>query len=115
MKKIRFHKLPPEVQDEMEIYLNQLGLEKSEVSFEFGELTSKIDIEYWLKSKLKTEGLILDESLIESIGKSGKIFTPILLDTDLEYTIEGRHRLMAALRYGLTVPLYCLVRKNSDE
>jgi len=60
-------------------------------------------IKNWLDEKVAWEGPP-DENVVDSIGVSGAIHTPIFRDEVLGQTIDGRHRLAAALKYGLSVP-----------
>jgi len=65
---------------------------------------NKTDLKFWLQSKLEMEGEPEDDETIGQIGKDGVIYRPIVLDTRNDYTIEGRHRLTAALKYNLDCP-----------
>lgn len=64
----------------------------------------KENIKYWLHSKEKIEGPA-DKKHVDEIGRSGKIRMPVVLDLRTDHTVEGRHRLAAALKYNLDVPV----------
>ena len=75
---------------------------------------NKTDLKFWLQSKLDIEGEPEDQEGIDDIGKDGHIFRPVVLDTRNDFTIEGRHRLTAALKYNLDCPaLLVLDEKDS--
>lgn len=75
---------------------------------------NKTDLEFWLQSKLDLEGDPEDDELIDQMGKDGRIYRPVVLDTRDDFTIEGRHRLTAALKYNLDCPaLLVLDEKDS--
>ena len=56
------------------------------------------------------EGEPPDKELINKIGNDGVIKTPVILDTDLDVTVSGRHRLAAGYDYNLPVPVIMLFR-----
>ncbi len=91
-------------------YLYDVGLELDDVSIGSEVMRSKEDKEFWLKSKLDFEGDPHDEKLIDQICKDGVIKEPIIIDLDQEYTIEGRHRLAAALRCNIDMPVVFIER-----
>jgi hypothetical protein len=66
---------------------------------------NKADIKAWLADKLRFEGPPPDTTLIEMIGRQGYIERPIILDVDNNVCAEGRHRLTAALKFHLDVPI----------
>jgi len=63
------------------------------------------DIRYLLSTKVRVEGPAVDSELVESIKK---IERPVILDVSRELCVEGRHRLTAALKKGLPVPVLVL-------
>lgn len=75
---------------------------------------NKTDLKFWLQSKLEMEGEPEDDELIEQIGEDGHIYCPIVLDTRNDYTIEGRHRLTAALKYNLDCPALLVLDDEED-
>jgi len=75
---------------------------------------NKTDLEFWLQSKLDIEGEPEDDELIEQIGKDGHIYRPVVLDTRNDYTIEGRHRLTAAIKYNLDCPALLVLDEPED-
>ena len=103
------------VTEEAEGYLALHGHTLSDVSWEHDIMTEPSDIQYWFERKTAQEGMPEDQELINQIGEDRVIRTAVLLDPDNEYTIEGRHRLAAALKYKLAVPVAMLVWPNKDE
>lgn len=73
---------------------------------------NKTDLEFWLQSKLDIEGEPEDDELIDQIGKDGHIYRPVVLDTRNDYTVEGRHRLTAALKYNLDCPALLVIEDD---
>lgn len=72
---------------------------------------NKEDIKFWLKSKIDMEGPASDLDLVKKIGEDKKILEPVILDTRDDFTVEGRHRLSAALEYGLDVPALLIMEE----
>ncbi len=109
--------IPSEVMEEILDYLDSVGKDASDIGMELDIIpaSSKNDLEYWLKNKVGREGEPPDEELMDKICQHGKITTPIIIDTTEEHTVEGRHRLAAALKCGLDVPAVILFAKESDE
>jgi hypothetical protein len=97
-------------------WAKQLGYEESQIYGRVGIIlkSDKVTLRYWLNQKVNIEGAP-DINLVDEIGLSDKITTPIILDCDREYCIEGRHRLAAALKYNLDCPLIDLVLKSDDK
>ncbi len=110
-------KIPSEVMEEILDYLDSMGKDASDIGMELDTIpaSSKNDLEYWLKNKVGREGEPPDEELMDKICQHGKITTPIIIDTTEEHTVEGRHRLAAALKCGLDVPAVILYAKEIDE
>ncbi len=110
-------KIPSEVMEEILDYLDSVGKDASDIGMELDTIpaSSKNDLEYWLKNKVSREGDPPDEELMDKICQHGKITTPIIIDTTEEHTVEGRHRLAAALKCGLDVPAVILYAKEIDE
>ena len=95
-------------------YLHSTGrtIDDVEMEQEIIPGNNRTDIEYWLKNKTKYEGEPPDKELIDKICKDGKITTPVIIDTDEEYTVEGRHRLFAALKCKIDVPVVAIFSKE---
>ena len=108
--------IPDEVWDEIHMYLDSIGKTIDDVGIEQEVIlaSSKTDLEYWLKNKTDIEGEA-DPVDVDKICKDGKIKLPIIIDTTEEYTVEGRHRLAAALKCGLDVPVVALFSKDADS
>lgn len=68
----------------------------------------KEDIRFWLKSKTALEGKPKSDC-VKKIGKDGEIREPVILDLRNDFTVEGRHRLAAALKYNLDVPVLLIM------
>ena len=83
---------------------NYVPLDRVRVQYVIIPKENKEDIRFWLKSKLDMEGPASDLDLVKKIGEDKKILEPVILDTRDDFTVEGRHRLSAALKYGLDVP-----------
>lgn len=83
---------------------NYVPLDRVRVQYVVIPREGKQDIKFWLGSKLEREGLPPNEDLMKQIGEDGMIREPVILDTRNDYTVEGRHRLSAALKYNLDVP-----------
>jgi hypothetical protein len=113
MKNKKVQYLPQNILDDVSLYLDSLGEDSSKWYFEEGMMDSFSDIEYWLQNKLKYEGMPVDFDLINQIGTDGKIINPIILDTTNEVAVKGRHRLTAAQKFKLTVPVVCIFKKES--
>lgn len=96
-------RLDSETRSEIEEWANQVGMDP--VYWERGVMSKPEDIRYWLRTKTMLESAAQDEELIEIIGRTKKIDRPVILDLDREVAVEGRHRMTAALRYGLPVPI----------
>jgi len=109
--------IPDSVTDEIVSYLHSTGrtIDDVEMEQEIIPGNNRTDIEYWLKSKTKYEGEPPDKELIDKICKDGKITTPVIIDTDEEYTVEGRHRLFAALKCKIDVPVVAIFSKEESE
>tara|TARA_R110000824_G_scaffold257814_1_gene446736 strand:+ start:237 stop:614 length:378 start_codon:yes stop_codon:yes gene_type:complete len=102
------------VMDEIASYLHSTGRTIDDVNIEQEIIpgTFRTDIEYWLKSKTDFEGDPTDDELIDQICRDGKITEPVIIDTDAEYTVEGRHRLFAALKCEIDVPVVMIFSKE---
>ena len=87
-------------------------LGRYELEYEVIPAENKVDLRYWLDSKIKHEGPP-DSEDVDRIGLEGEIKEPVILDTRNDYTVEGRHRLASALKYGLDVPAIILVEPRS--
>ena len=109
--------IPSEVMEEILDYLDSVGKDMYDIGIELDVIpaSSKNDWEYWLKNKVGREGEPPDEELMDKICQHGKITTPIIIDTTSDHTVEGRHRLAAALKCGLDVPAAILFAKDGDE
>ena len=83
---------------------NYVPLDRVRVQYVIIPKENKEDIRFWLKSKVGMEGPASDLDLVKKIGEDKKILEPVILDTRDDFTVEGRHRLSAALKYGLDVP-----------
>lgn len=106
-------KLDPETISEIKDYAENFGFSKFDITLDTIQPSEKEDLKFWLRSKTSLERDPEDFELIDQIGKNGKINRPIIIDTDGDYTVEGRHRLAAALKYNLPVPVVILSnRKN---
>ena len=109
--------IPDRVMDEIASYLHSTGRTIDDVNIEQEIIpgTSRTDIEYWLKSKTDFEGDPTDDELIDQICRDGKITAPVIIDTDAEYTVEGRHRLFAALKCEIDVPVVMIFSKEGSN
>tara|TARA_Y100000593_G_scaffold4019_1_gene7893 strand:- start:30391 stop:30825 length:435 start_codon:yes stop_codon:yes gene_type:complete len=110
-------KIPSKVMEEIEVYLDSVGKDIYEIGMELDVIpaSDKENLEYWLNNKVRREGEPPDEELMDEICQDRKIRTPIIIDTTEEHTVEGRHRLAAALKCGLDVPAVILYAKEIDE
>ena len=109
--------MPDSVMDEIASYLHSTGRTIDDVGIEQDIIpgNNRTDIKYWLKSKTNFEGEPTDDGLINQICKDGKITTPVIIDTDAEYTVEGRHRLFAALKCEIDVPVVMIFSREETE
>lgn len=107
---ISFDDLPSGVQPEGSDYFSETGSDPREADYEMGVMTSEGDIDYWLQNKISMEGKPEDEELMNQICRDGEVKEPVILDVSTEYTVEGRHRLAAAKRCGLDVPVVAIIR-----
>ena len=109
--------IPDSVMDEIASYLHSTGRTIDDVGIEQDVIpgNNRTDIKYWLKSKTDFEGEPTDDELINQICKDGKITTPVIIDTDAEYTVEGRHRLFAALKCEIDVPVVVIFSRKETE
>ena len=110
-------KIPSEVMEEIMDYLDSMGKDAFDIGMELDTIpaSDEKNLEYWLNNKVRREGEPPDEELMDEICQKGKITTPIIIDTTEEHTVEGRHRLAAALKCGLDVPAVILYAKEIDE
>ena len=109
--------MPDSVMDEITSYLHSTGRTIDDVGIEQDIIpgNNRTDIKYWLKSKTNFEGEPTDDGLINQICKDGKITTPVIIDTDAEYTVEGRHRLFAALKCEIDVPVVMIFSREESK
>jgi len=109
--------IPDSVMDEIASYLHSSDRTIDDVDIEQDIIpgNNRTDIEYWLKSKIEYEGDPTDDELINQICKDGKITTPVIIDTDAEYTVEGRHRLFAALKCEIDVPVVIIFSREESK
>ena len=109
--------IPDSVMDEIASYLHSSDRTIDDVDIEQDIIpgNNRTDIEYWLKSKTDHEGDPTDDELINQICKDGKITTPVIIDTDAEYTVEGRHRLFAALKCEIDVPVVIIFSSEESK
>ena len=109
--------IPDSVMDEIASYLHSSDRTIDDVDIEQDIIPGNnlTDIEYWLKSKTDHEGDPTDDELINQICKDGKITTPVIIDTDAEYTVEGRHRLFAALKCEIDVPVVMIFSREESK
>tara|TARA_Y100001937_G_scaffold79066_1_gene107166 strand:- start:31 stop:408 length:378 start_codon:yes stop_codon:yes gene_type:complete len=109
--------IPDSVMDEIASYLHSSDRTIDDVDIEQDIIpgNNRTDIEYWLKSKTDHEGDPTDDELINQICKDGKITTPVIIDTDAEYTVEGRHRLFAALKCEIDVPVVMIFSREESK
>jgi hypothetical protein len=116
-KYLKEEAIPDSVMDEIASYLHSSGRTLDDVDIEQDIIPghSRTDIEYWLKSKIEYEGDPTDDELINQICKDGKITTPVIIDTDAEYTVEGRHRLFAALKCEIDVPVVIIFSREESK
>lgn len=104
-----FGDLDINTQHEIASYLEEMGKDPNEAEYDVGVMESKFDIEYWLNTKLSVEGEPPDKELIDQICQDGEIREPVILDVQMEVAVEGRHRLFAANRCDLSVPVVAIV------
>ena len=99
-------KLDNETRDEILAYIQGAYLGKA-VYYKIDSIPYRNtkDIDFWLGSKTSIEGPASDTLLVERIGKEGEIKRPVILDVDNDVTVEGRHRLAAAKKFKLDVPI----------
>lgn len=76
-------------------------------------MTSRADVKFWYENKVRFEGLPPDRLLVARICNEGKIWRPVIIDVDREWAVEGRHRLAAALRCNLPVPIVMFSRRRA--
>jgi len=109
--------IPDSVMDEITSYLHSTGRTIDDVGIEQDVIPGnyRTDIKHWLKSKTDFEGEPTDDELINQICKDGKITTPVIIDADEEYTVEGRHRLFAALKCEIDVPVVVIFSRKETE
>ena len=109
--------MPDSVMDEIASYLHSTGRTIDDVGIEQDIIpgNNRTDIKYWLKSKTNFEGEPTDDGLINQICKDGEITTPVIIDTDAEYTVEGRHRLFAALKCEIDVPVVMIFSREESK
>ena len=109
--------IPDSVMDEIASYLHSSDRTIDDVDIEQDIIpgNNRTDIEYWLKSKTDHEGDPTDDELINQICKDGEITTPVIIDTDAEYTVEGRHRLFAALKCEIDVPVVMIFSREESK
>ena len=99
-----------ETWSEIQQYLNRNGESLKDYRIELGTVPPS-DIDYWLNNKIRIEGEPEPE-MIDDIGESGVIDRPVIIDAGCDYTVEGRHRLAAAKKYKLAVPVVWLSRRD---
>lgn len=95
-----------DLETESEIYTYVRGMHLSPVYWEYDVIPAgSPDIKRWLKTKTDFEGAPPDKLLVEIIGGEGEIRRPVILDLDNNVCAEGRHRLAAAAKFKLDVPI----------
>ena len=109
--------IPDSVMDEIAIYLHSIGRTIDDVNIEQTIIPGhwRTDIERWLKSKIDFEGDPTGDELINQICRDDKINVPVIIDADAEYTVEGRHRLFAALKCEIDVPVVVISYKEGSN
>ncbi|MBJ40313.1 MAG: hypothetical protein CMD83_17970 [Gammaproteobacteria bacterium] len=112
-------KIPSKVMEEILDYLNSVGKDLSDIDMQLDTIpaSDEKNLKYWLNKKVRWEGEPPDEELMDEICQYGKITTPIIIDITSDHTVEGRHRLAAALRCEkeLDVPVVMLFDKEKDS
>ena len=93
-------KLFPQSMHELD---NYVPLSRVRIQYDIIPKDRKEDIRFWLKSKTGLEGEP-KSAHVREIGEDGEIREPVILDLRNDFTVEGRHRLAAALKYDLDVP-----------
>lgn len=93
-------KLFPQSMHELD---NYVPLSRVRIQYDIIPKDRKEDIRFWLKSKTGLEGEP-KSAHVRKIGEDGEIREPVILDLRNDFTVEGRHRLAAALKYDLDVP-----------
>lgn len=108
-KQVSFKGLSGTAQDDILRYLTSIGKDYEDYQYYSGVMTAEGDKKYWYENKAKMEGPPPDTDLINQICSDGEIKEPVILDVSAEYTVEGRHRLAAALQCDLDVPVITMV------
>lgn len=104
-----FDDLDINTQHEIASYMEEIGKDPNKAGYDVGVMESQFDIEYWLNTKLSVEGEPPDKELINQICQDGEIRDPVILDVQAEIAVEGRHRLYAANKCGLSIPVVAIV------
>jgi hypothetical protein len=105
-KRASLRSLDPQTRDEISLYLDEVGGRRS-IETDTIPATDLTTLKYWLATKTRIEGKP-DASVVRAIGRSGRIRRPVILDVSSDAVVEGRHRLAAAIKYGLPVPVVVL-------
>ena len=98
-------KLFPQSMHELD---NYVPLSRVRIQYDIIPKDRKEDIRFWLKSKTGLEGEP-KSAHVRKIGEDGEIREPVILDLRNDFTVEGRHRLAAALKYDLDVPVLLIM------
>lgn len=98
-------KLFPQSMHELD---NYVPLSDVRIQYDIIPKDRKEDIRFWLKSKTGLEGEP-KSAHVRKIGEDGEIREPVILDLRNDFTVEGRHRLAAALKYDLDVPVLLIM------
>ncbi len=106
-KRTYLSRLDPETRLEVQDYLRDIRASRSLWLDVMRFPKARKDMKYWLRSKMLREGPA-DPDVVDEIGRAGRIHRPVILDASGDYTVEGRHRLAAALKWGLDVPVLIL-------
>ena len=105
-------RLDRQTADEIREWMDNASKKQLYYTFETMEADDQSDKKFWLDTKLKVEGEPPDQALIHEILNDRVIRRPVILDVDEDVAVEGRHRLAAAIRGRLPVPIVILSAKR---
>ena len=103
------------VDDDIDKYLKKSGLTRNEVNIEKDEI--KKDEKEIKNLARKAKDLVGDitDKMVTDIGNDGKIKKPVILNRDTDEIIDGKHRFIAAEKYGLDLPVVYISIKETNE
>ena len=104
---VEFNDLRSETRHEIVSWLQERGEQINDVSLSRGTITSDRDKEKWLQTKQEEPR----PEIVDELCEIGSIRRPIVVDMDHDILVWGRHRLAAALKCGLDVPVITIDRQ----